>query len=416
MMLGVTGFNVFAFQSLAWRDAKFKHIFLTRIHRQSNASDDNFRLALQDVRTGTMTDQVRRLLQQCDRPPMHCKGIPTELHGWNKDLNAKNKTQLDRLPGDMLTFAADDRVFVDVDLEGADFNSAEKALRQLLKQMDGRVEPELQFKIDAEVMLLKNQPGGFGLCKLVNGSRGKILRFDRDEDTDELLGAVVVFENGWQELITPVEFEAELSGRGKCIRTQLPLKLAWAMTVDKSQGATLEHVVVHLENVSRAGQAYVALSRAKSADGLQIVLGKRKHWKPCADELVKEFYDCIENDANDSDSTAVNAFLLTRAGLWWFPMLAPTVHPDWLSLFRGSSHTDASDQFSRWVRRHSPKPSLAEWHRSVPQSAAVSQQSFANSIAAAAQASPQQLLKMEENKRKAMAIRAKKAAERRLGA
>jgi len=73
-------------------------------------------------------------------------------------------------------------------------------------------------------------------------------------------------------LVTPENWKVELpSGEIQVSRTQLPLILAWAMSIHKSQGQTLERVKVDLGRVFEKGQAYVALSRATSLDGLQVL-------------------------------------------------------------------------------------------------------------------------------------------------
>lgn len=74
-------------------------------------------------------------------------------------------------------------------------------------------------------------------------------------------------------------------------RMQVPLKLAWALTMHKCQGMTLDLVKVHLEDVFEEGQAYVALSRARDMDGLQTIGGSIRSVK--VNPRVQEFYDCL---------------------------------------------------------------------------------------------------------------------------
>jgi ATP-dependent exoDNAse (exonuclease V) alpha subunit len=210
-------------------------------------------------------------------------------------------------------------------------------------------------------MLIKNlhEPEFRGPQALVNGSVGTVQRFEREDGSlphDELF-PVVRFDNGRELLVPREHFETELSGRGTCVRRQVPLKLAWAMTVDKSQGATLEEVVVDLNHVGRSGQAYVALSRVTREAGLQVIPSARQ-WAPKASGLVRHFYDAIAT----GDDAVVASFLEQRAGLFWFPILEANTHPGWLDLFRhAQGNTAAADKFSQWVCRYSPKPSLEHW-------------------------------------------------------
>ena len=114
--------------------------------------------------------------------------------------------------------------------------------------------------------------------------------------------------NNISRLILPVSFEQTLYRQGKCLRLQVPLRLAWALTIHKSQGSSLDLVVCDLKGCFTTGQAYVALSRAKTMQGLQIrnysTSGVR------TDPLVAAFYRAL-------DAGEMTEFLEEEAGLWW---------------------------------------------------------------------------------------------------
>jgi hypothetical protein len=86
----------------------------------------------------------------------------------------------------------------------------------------------------------------------------------------EPLFPVVLFANGREEFIGPVETSTHEAGVGDVVTIQLPLKLAWALTVHKSQGMSIDRLIVDMRGTFEAGQAYVALSRARSAEGLEV--------------------------------------------------------------------------------------------------------------------------------------------------
>jgi len=93
---------------------------------------------------------------------------------------------------------------------------------------------------------------------------------DKTVEDDKVLYPIVEFLNGARELIVPQVFDCRLSGVGVSSRTALPLKLAWAVTIQKSQGLTLDFVKVDLKGIFAQAQAYVALSRASSVEGLEL--------------------------------------------------------------------------------------------------------------------------------------------------
>lgn len=102
---------------------------------------------------------------------------------------------------------------------------------------------------------------------LVNGVRGIIKGFD--------LGSagypIIKFVSGLEEVIGPEKWVVPTSGGGTVTRRQLPLKLAWAVSIHKSQGMTLDCVEISLSRVFEYGQSYVALSRARSLQGLRVL-------------------------------------------------------------------------------------------------------------------------------------------------
>ncbi|KAG2427936.1 hypothetical protein HXX76_011923 [Chlamydomonas incerta] len=158
---------------------------------------------------------------------------------------------------------------------------------------DCQAADDVLLKVGAQVMLVWNVDTEQGL---VNGSRGVIESFE-PADADDIFKAVarsgsmaevdcgdqlrewfdrnnkvpvVRFANGSVTPVLPVAFTSNVPGYGACIRVQVPLKLAWAITVHKSQGMTLDKVVVNLRDFFGHGMLYTALSRSRGVKGLQI--------------------------------------------------------------------------------------------------------------------------------------------------
>lgn len=139
-----------------------------------------------------------------------------------------------------------------------------------IERMDAVIDPEIEYKVGQFVMLTRNM---MHLSKrLVNGARGIIQAVNMDEEMPRIIKNIAVaFENiaGIVE-IEPVDTEFS-SSKDPIIRTQMPLISAWALTIHKSQGATIESAIVDVgSSVFEDGQAYVALSRVRDIKGLYL--------------------------------------------------------------------------------------------------------------------------------------------------
>jgi ATP-dependent DNA helicase PIF1 len=154
-------------------------------------------------------------------------------------------------------------------------------------------EPVLKLKLGAQVMFVKNDPKR----EFVNGTIGKIVRLDHDrivvqvEDRDGTLKNLEVERQTWDIMrYTLAEGGANISTESVGSFKQYPLRLAWAMTIHKSQGKTFDKVIIDLAGGAfEAGQTYVALSRCRTLDGIVL----RQPIRPNdirTDERIVDFY------------------------------------------------------------------------------------------------------------------------------
>lgn len=126
---------------------------------------------------------------------------------------------------------------------------------------------------------------------LVNGSRGVVQGF-----TPQTNLPIVRFSNGATEIVQHEDFPVHVADAVLALRRQLPLTLAWAISIHKSQGLAFDAAVLDLSRVFEFGQAYVALSRVRSLEGLRLRTRLRPGGLVLADARVLRFYERVERD------------------------------------------------------------------------------------------------------------------------
>lgn len=215
---------------------------LTQVHRQS---DQEFVRILNSIRVGRVTDEIANRLMATSKQKIEQNGIlATRLCSHMQDANIINDSKLEALSGETKTYEAED------------------SDKYLTKQLDQQtpVPGKLVLKVGAQVMLLKNINISAGL---VNGARGVVTSFKE--------GLPVVRFRNKEYTARHERWSIKTAGGGVLTRKQIPLKLAWAFSIHKSQGLTLDCVEMSLSRVFEAGQAYVALSRAQSLETLRVL-------------------------------------------------------------------------------------------------------------------------------------------------
>ncbi|KAM6149325.1 ATP-dependent DNA helicase PIF1 [Erethizon dorsatum] len=236
----------FCFQAKSWRRCVPVTLELTEVWRQA---DPAFVSLLQAVRLGRCSDEVTQQLRATADHKVEQDGIvATRLCTHQDDVALTNERRLQELPGKVHSFEALD------------------SHPELARTLDAQcpVSRLLQLKLGAQVMLVKNLAV---LRGLVNGARGVVVGFEA-----EGRGLPRVrFLCGVTEVIRADRWTVQATGGQVLSRQQLPLQLAWALSIHKSQGMSLDCVEISLGRVFASGQAYVALSRARSLQGLRVL-------------------------------------------------------------------------------------------------------------------------------------------------
>jgi len=240
----------FAFESTAWKRLNPVMCYLTEQHRQD---DVDFLSVLSAIRSGNVKDT-------------HIEHINSRLHTKNSaDISLKlienipklfsRNINVDQMNGEMLGKIEGDSKYFTMNFEGKDI------LVSILKK--GCLSPEnLELKKGSVVMCTKNNPKD----RFVNGTLGKVVDFA------DLTGyPIIKIENGRNIVVAPMDWSLEENGKIKAKITQIPLRLAWAITVHKSQGMSMDAAVMDLSDVFEYGQGYVALSRVRRLSGLHIL-------------------------------------------------------------------------------------------------------------------------------------------------
>lgn len=245
--------RTFAFQSAAWPQLIQETIQLRTIFRQT---DPVFHGVLSEARRGALSANSYEVLEGRRTTSWRGQLIrPTLLFTRNADVDAINKKQFGKLQGAAQIFKAK-TTFSKV-------GQTEKGLEKHIEFMDKDAPyvTELELKVGAQVMLVRNMDPDAGL---MNGSRGVVTSFS------EATGwPIVRFASGATIEVKPMQWESDTDP--SFFREQIPLRLAWAYTIHRSQGASLDAALVDIgKSTFEFGQAYVALSRVRSLEGLWV--------------------------------------------------------------------------------------------------------------------------------------------------
>lgn len=253
----------FAFESEAWKEFSFEIIELTHIYR---TDDKEFIELLNHVRFGHIDEQIHNYLNEYIKPLPNDLSEFTFLFGKNETASRHNKAQLAFI---------DEEVFVKEAQIIKHLKTAKDAEVERFMN-DARIEKELDLKIGAPVLFTRNSWNYF------NGERGIIVNIDSNyvyvKKSDEKvvkLEAVAQSKSMWKEKI--VEGKKEMVQESLFTIYQFPIKLAFAITIHKSQGMSIEDLIIETNEIFAPSQFYVALSRSSNPKRLNLI-APRKQW------------------------------------------------------------------------------------------------------------------------------------------
>lgn len=281
----------FVFEDYCWDEMIQECVHLTEVYRQKSS---DFVTMLHRLRVGDVDDEIVKKLQDTEKNKLTNDNgiIPTVLFCKKVDVELVNIRGLNKIDGKEHTFKAIDKFINDEAKE--------------LYRGSFTYPTTLTLKVGAQVMLIKNLDLE---NKLVNGSRGVVVSITEDDPIDCPGGSVLVrFADDTEYIIKPdsqqftedIVHGKELTDYESCYkepivlasRLQFPLRLAYALTVHKSQGLSIDYLHVDLRGAFCPGQAYVALSRATSFETLRVT----NFTKKCiiTSDKVKDFYKRID--------------------------------------------------------------------------------------------------------------------------
>ena len=244
----------FAFKSQQWQQL-VTGLQLSQQHRQS---DKRFITALNGLRVGNVLPELMEIVRE--RTVVNLPTDFTHILPFRNKVAEVNTQRLALLDGDKYTVNAEVRIG-----PGMSKMAPDKAgeIAGWLAEKNSRFPLVFEFKIGARVMMLRNTDD------FVNGTTGTIIKLSEDGTI------IVVEEDVTGRTFNVTAMEEEIFNRDKpdvvdIIVEQFPMILGWAVTIHKSQGATLDNVCIDMQGHFAAGMTYVSMSRAKTSEGLYL--------------------------------------------------------------------------------------------------------------------------------------------------
>lgn len=289
----------FAYESNAWGRLKPVVCYISEQHRQD---DTGFLELLSAIRSDTVEEEHYEYMKERFIELTEIPDDTTKLYSHNLNVDKVNEEMLGKIEGE------EEMPFL-MDSEG------NEALVTMLKK--GCLSPEtLLLKKGAVVMCTKNNPKEH----FVNGTLGVVESFDAYSGNP-----IIKTRNGKTIEIVPMDWVVEENGKIKAQITQIPLRLAWAVTIHKSQGMSMDAAVMDLSQVFEYGQGYVALSRVRRLSGLYLLGINHQALKVHPQILEQDKIFRKESDSAEATFGALSSaelkkmhknFVLALAGEW----------------------------------------------------------------------------------------------------
>ena len=263
----------FCYDSPSWTRSGLAVCYLTEQHRQD---DPDFLSVLSAIRSNSFSEQHfehvgKRKIEYHHAP----QGVP-KLFSHNIDVNCVNDELLAKLPGPSRVFSM----------------SAKGPEQLVVALKKGCLSPEqLVLKMGASVMFTKNNLQ----ARFVNGTLGVVDGFDK-------VGGLPIIktQSGKHIVVEPMEWTVEENGKVRARVRQLPLRLAWAITVHKSQGMSMDAAVMDLSQVFEFGQGYVALSRVRRLSGLYLLGWNERSFQVHPEVIARDGH--FRNSSGEAES------------------------------------------------------------------------------------------------------------------
>lgn len=292
------GKNVaFAYTSKVWRDLNLLTCYLTEQYRQD---DTAFLSVLSAIRSGEVEEMHHEELM---RRHVEITELPVDapkLFSHNADVDRINAAELAKLKGTAKKFRMSSK-------------GKDSLVEGLIR---GCLSPEvLELKEGAAVMFTKNSPQG----RFVNGTLGVVTGWDASGMP------IVKTKDGLRITCESMEWQLEEQGKVKASISQIPLRLAYAMTVHKSQGMSMDAAIMDLSKAFEYGQGYVALSRVRRLSGVYLtglnqralevhpeILEKDRDFRAASDAARDAFAEMPETEKIEMQKKFVKAM----GGAW----------------------------------------------------------------------------------------------------